>query len=110
MLKAVFFVFTFLAFNSNGQVISGELKDSGRKMISEEDFVIESHVSGSATYEITVNEKGNVTGMRLLSTDVKSTPARYYLENHIKKLKFEQHVLYPKFHRCVVKFTLVKGS
>lgn len=110
MKKFLILLLVSLSTTSYSQILSGELKDSGRHLISDETFILDSHVDGYAKYEITVNEQGAITGLRLLETDIKSTPARYYLENHVKKMKFQKDVLYPKFHRGVVKFTLRRSS
>lgn len=98
------------AFTSFGQMLSGDLKDSGRKKVSETPYVMESHTSGFVTYELTVNNEGNVTSTRLVGnkTTVKSTPARMKAREHVMKFKFEKGNHYPKFQTVVVKITLVK--
>ena len=66
------------AFTSFGQMLSGDLKDSGRKKISNTPYILESHTTGFVAYEVTVNNEGNVTAARLVAnkTTVRSTPAR----------------------------------
>ena len=98
------------AFTSFGQMLSGDLKDSGRKKVSDTPYVLESHTSGFVTYEITVNNEGNVTAARLVGkkTTVRSTPARMKTRDHVMKFKFEKGNHYPKFQTVVIKITLVK--
>ena len=100
----------FVANLSFGQVISGALKESGRKMTTELPFEIEGNVNGYISYELTVNIDGNVTSTRLMSnqTSVKSTPAKVKVRNHVNKMKFEKGYHYPKFHKVVVKITMKK--
>lgn len=98
------------SFSSFGQMLSGDLKDSGRKMVSESTFIMESHTSGFVAYELTVDNQGNVTSARLVGdkTTVKSTPAKMKARDHAMKFKFEAGNHYPKFQTVIVKITLVK--
>ena len=98
------------SFGSFGQMLSGDLKDYGRKKISETSYVMESHVSGFVTFELTVDREGNVTSTRLVGkkTTVRSTPARMKARDHMMNFKFQKGNHYPKFQTVVVKLTLVK--
>ena len=77
-------------------------------MLTSTSFIIEGRTNGYAKYELSVDREGKVTGVRLLETDIKSTPAKFELRNEITKLKFEKGTYYPKFHHVVVKYTVVK--
>jgi len=77
-------------------------------MLTTTSFIIEGRTSGYAKYELSVDRLGNVTGVRLLETDIKSTPTKFELRNEIVKLKFAKGTYYPKFHHVVVKYTVVK--
>ena len=91
-----------------GQILSGDLKDEGRKLVTETNFIVEGRVNGYAKYELAVNREGKVTGAKLLETDIKSTPSMVDLRNYVVTLKFEKGTYYPQFHHAVVKFTVVK--
>lgn len=93
---------------SFGQILSGPIKDEGRKLLTSTNFIIEGPANGFAKYELAVNREGKVTSVRLIETDLKSTPAKYELRNHIVKLKFQKGTYYPKFHHAIVRFTVVK--
>lgn len=98
------------SFTTFGQMLSGDLKDAGRKQVSETSFVMESHVIGFVTYELTVDREGNVTSTRLVGdkTTVKSTPAKMKARDHVMGFKFEKGNHYPKFQTVVIKITLVQ--
>lgn len=91
-----------------GQVLSGDLKDEGRKLLTPTNFIIEGRINGFAKYELAVDREGKVTSARLIETDIKSTPSQVDLRNYLVKLKFEKGTHYPQFHHAVVKFTVVK--
>ena len=107
MLIQVFFCL-LLTSSAYGQVLSGDLKDEGRKLLTPTNFIIDGRVNGYAKYELAVDREGNVTSARLIETDIKSTPSKVDLRNHIVTLKFEKGTYYPQFHHAVVKFTVVK--
>lgn len=101
-------VLLLLAFNSNAQIIGGDLKASGRKLVSKPDFEIEGSYNGYKEYELAVDIEGNVTGARVISSNIKSTPAGIAMKNHAMKFKFERGTHYPKFHHVLVRITMVK--
>ena len=101
-----------LANFSFGQMMSGELKESGRKFAAEYNFEIEGNVNGYASYELTVDIDGNVSSTKLVydKTSIKSTPAKVSIRNHVNKMKFEKGYHFPKFHKVVVKITMTKAE
>ena len=107
MYKLVFLLL-FVSSFSFGQIISGPIKNEGRKMITQTDYTLAGMAEGFAKYELSVDREGNVTGVRLLETDLKSTPAKHKLRNHLMTLKFQKGTYYPKFHHAVVRFTMIK--
>lgn len=108
MTKQILGAFLLCSSMSFGQILSGEIVDEGRKMISETSFVVEGMQDGYATYEIAVNRNGNVTSAKLVDSNLKSTPAKYEIRNYITRMKFEPGTYYPKFHHAEVKITTVK--
>ena len=106
-LTVLFLFFTSLA---SAQMISGDLKDSGREMVSPTSYIIEGNFNGNVNYELTVNIDGDVTSTRYVAegSSIKSTPARVQVRNHVNKMKFQPGYHFPKFHKVVVKITIVK--
>jgi hypothetical protein len=101
----------FLIFFSgtvHAQMISGTLKDEGRKIVVNPGFVIEGMTNGYANYELAVNREGDVTSIRFIETNLKSTPAKFEIRNYVTGFKFEKGTHFPKFHHVIVKITMVK--
>jgi hypothetical protein len=96
------------AFSAFGQMLGGTLVDEGRKLASDVLYVQEGRVNGWAIFELAVDREGNVTGVELIETNVKSTPSKYELRNYVKTIQFQKGTHYPKFHHVRMKFTLVK--
>src|SRR5690554_8078417 len=90
--------------------ISGDVVKSNRKMISEQGFIIKSHVNGKIVFDIAVNIEGEVTSATYLASEstVKSTPARIAARNYVTTFKFQPGTHYPKFHQGRVVITTVK--
>ena len=109
-MKVLVFFFLMISSLSHSQYIGGSAKDEGRKMIDSPSFLIEGFINGYVKYELAIDREGNVTGVRPLETDLKSTPARYELRNYVKTLKFEPGTYYPKFHHAIVKLTMMKSN
>ncbi len=99
-----------LATTSWGQILSGDLKDEGRKLLTPTDFKFAGRTDGFAKFELAVDREGNVTSARLLETDIKSTPAMYELRKEVVKLKFQKGTYYPQFHHAVVYYTMTKRN
>jgi hypothetical protein len=111
MKKLIVVFITFMMFNhSYSQIISGEILDSGRKMLTMSDFKIKSDRSGEVVFDIAVDIKGDVTSAIILSslTTIKSTPLKMDAKNLINTFKFEPGTFYPKFHHCKIKITFVE--
>ncbi|MDX2360794.1 MAG: hypothetical protein QNK23_08300 [Crocinitomicaceae bacterium] len=107
-MRNLIFLFLLISPVSFSQIISGPVKDEGRKMVTVTDYTIAGMVDGYAIYELAVDREGNVTSARLLETDLKSTPAKHKMQNHVMKLIFQKGTYFPKFHHAVVKFTMIK--
>ena len=95
--------------DSNAQLVSGDLLDEGREIKNTLSYVLEGKNNGWAKYELSVDRTGKVTGAKLIETNLKSTPSKMQIRNHVMKAKFEAGTHYPKFHHVVVKVTLVKS-
>ncbi len=108
-MRLLVLVSCLFSFAANGQIISGELKDEGRKLVSTANFIVEGTANGYAKYEVAVNREGEVTSVRLIETDIKSTPTKMKLRDYAMKLVFEKGTYYPKFHHAVVRLTSVKS-
>ena len=109
-MKGLLVICLFISGASFGQLLSGDLLDEGRRMVSPKKFVIESRTNGYLTYELAVNREGKVTSARMLNeqSNVKSTPAQIDAYKYVTGLKFEPGTSYPQFHHVVVKITLVR--
>ncbi|PIE87211.1 MAG: hypothetical protein CSA03_01390 [Bacteroidetes bacterium] len=110
MKKFIFFCLLFVSSVNYAQVISGPVKDAGRKMTGEPSFIIEGMKDGWAKYDLSVDINGKVTSVTMVETNLKSTPAKTMLRNHVKKYTFEPGTYYPKYHHVVVKVTMLKGD
>ena len=108
--SVIIFISFFIVKNSYSQIISGEILDSGRKLITLSDFVIKSDRSGEVVYEIAIDIKGDVTSATIVNslTTIKSTPLKLDAKNLINTFKFEPGTFYPKFHHSRVKITFVE--
>lgn len=108
MTKLILGTFLFFSSMSFGQILSGELVDEGRAMTSETSFVVEGMADGFAIYEVAVSRNGKVTSVKLIESNLKSTPAKYEIRNYVAKIRFAPGTHYPKFHHAKVKITSVK--
>ena len=109
-MRSLLFIFLLISTTSHSQLISGDLKAEGRKVISETPFVIEGTIDGWAKYELAVDRKGNVTSAKIIETNLKRTSAKMQIRNYLMKMKFTPGTIYPHFHHAVVKITLVKSD
>jgi len=109
-MRNLLVIFLLISTSSFSQIISGGLKDEGRKVVSETPFIQPGTVDGWAKYELAVDRKGNVTGAKITETNLKRTTAKMQIRNYLMTMKFTPGTIYPKFHRCIVKITLVKSD
>lgn len=111
MKKLIVFLF-FILFASTAAYsqISGDVINDNRKMNSEFKFIINGHLDGKITIEITVDALGHVSSTKVLSSEstIKSTPAKLKAINHVNDFKFEPGTWFPKFHKATVVITMVK--
>lgn len=107
ILSVVFSVVSFLATAQ----ISGDIKDANRSLVSGDvSFVIQGNHIGKLVYDISVDNVGNVTGIKLdrSGTTVASTPSEMKARKYVKSLKFEKGTHFPEFHDGRIVITMVK--
>lgn len=110
MKSLVFFLFVISATAANAQLMGGAIVEDGRKILGEPKYVVEGMKDGWAKYELSVNIEGEVTAVKMVESNLRSTPATTIIRNHVKKFIFEKGTYYPKYHQVVVKITMVKGD
>lgn len=112
-MKQLFCIFMLLStFSVHSQILSGQIVDDNRQMISNTNFIIESNYSGYVVYEIAVNLEGKVTSSRMIEekSTVLSTPANMEVKDYLKNIVFEKGNHFPKHHHAIVKVMLVKSK
>ena len=109
-MKVFLLIISLFSINiSFSQLISGDLVQSGRQLITETDFTIKGTKEGVVVYDLSVDLKGNVTSAVLVGamTTIKSTPTQMDVKSYVTKLKFVAGNGYPKFHHATIKITVV---
>lgn len=112
-MKQLFCIFMLLSTSSvHSQILSGQIVDDNRQMISTTNFTIESNYNGYVVYEIAVNPEGEVTSSRMIEekSTVLSTPANMEVKSYLKSIVFEKGNHFPKYHHAIVKVMLVKSK
>lgn len=109
MKNSVTVIFVFSLHFCFGQLLSGDIVDVKRPLLTETNFTIKGTKEGVVVYDIAVDIYGNVTSETLVAnmTTISSTPARMEARNLIKTFKFQPGTAYPKFHHVKVKITFV---
>ncbi|MES2800139.1 MAG: hypothetical protein V4638_08980 [Bacteroidota bacterium] len=113
MSKVKFLLVSILVsqtFSSSAQLLSGDLVDEKRALVSTTDFKVQDPNSGEIFVLIAVNRLGEVTSAKidLTATKVVSTPARIKAVAFAKKLKFQEGTYFPEFHHARIKVTLLQ--
>jgi hypothetical protein len=110
-MKSLFFIAVLINVNHLfSQVISGDIYQVNRRLLTESTFKIESDMEGEIIYDISVDIFGKVKSAIVVPslTTIKSTPLKMDAKNFVSTLKFEPGNGYPKFHHGFVKVTFVK--
>mgnify|MGYP001112758330 CR=1 FL=1 len=110
MKSLFFFLFLITTTTVNAQLMSGAIVEDGRKITGEPKFIVEGMKNGWAKYDLSVDIEGKVTGVKMVESNLKSTPATTIIRNHVKKFRFEPGTYYPKYHHVIVKITMIKGE
>lgn len=109
MKKVITILFLASINLSYGQLISGEIVDINRPLLTQTDFTIKGSKEGIIVYDLTVDLEGNVTSETLVPsmTTVSSTPTKMEVKNYLKSFKFQNCVGCPQFHHVRVKISVV---
>ncbi len=111
-MKKILVLFSLLlaANFSQAQLISGELLDEGRKLVTPYTFTIKGKYKGVKYFELAVNREGIVTGVREEEKEDSfvSTPAKMLAEKELRELKFDPGTHFPKFQQVLVRIEFVK--
>jgi len=110
--KVIFFLLGFSCLiigNTYGQLLSGDLLESNRYLLQKKDFIIDSQTEGIIVFELSVNEKGEVTSQRYIAdqSTLKSTPTKMQAINYVKKFEFLAGSLFPQFQYVTVQINFV---
>ncbi|PWH85763.1 energy transducer TonB [Brumimicrobium oceani] len=110
-LNAILFFALFLTTTAFGQ-ISGDVVKDNRKITTELPYVIEGHITGKITIQISVDALGDISSSKVLDdkSTIKSTPAKIKALNHVSKFKFEPGTWFPKFHQGEIVITMVRPN
>lgn len=108
-MKIISSLLILLSFSAHSQLMSGNLIDEGRKLITPQNFQLDGNATGEIYFELAVNREGIVTSERLMKekTSVVSTPTRIRAKELVSQFKFEPGTYYPEFHHVVVKIKVV---
>ncbi|MCE3295334.1 MAG: hypothetical protein K0R65_1048 [Crocinitomicaceae bacterium] len=111
-MKKILVLFMFLLAGkfSQAQLISGELLDEGRKLVTPYTFTIKGKYKGIKYFELAVNREGKVTGVReeVKEDSFVSSPAKMIAEEELRQLQFEAGTYYPKFQQVLVRVEFVR--
>jgi hypothetical protein len=101
---------SLFSLNSYSQVLSGDVVNEGRSLITAPDFKIKSTTEGVIVYDVTVNREGVITSTlyKAEQSTIKSTPLKVEASNYLRALKFEANTRYPQFQHALIKITFVK--
>jgi hypothetical protein len=114
MRKQIFIVGILLGFtfNSNAQLIEGDVISDGRKLVTPVDFVIEGFEEGVLFYQITVDREGKVQAIQYIpeGSMYRSTPTDIRAKNFIKKLAFTPKSNAPLTQSVKLKLTVKKKA
>ena len=90
--------------------IGGDIKKDGRKLITDQSFVLEDSHEGTIKFKISVDAEGNITSTSVIAdeTTIRSTPAKIKARNYIAKFKFAPGTWYPKYHQGTIRLTMTK--
>lgn len=96
----------------NAQLVSGDLLDEKRPLITETNFKIADQSEGVVYLQIAVDRNGDVTSAQVVTkgTTVNSTPSRIKAVNFAKQLEFQDGTYYPKFHHALIRIELYKEN
>ena len=105
MKKIILIVSFFSIQQLFSQVISGDIYNVGRRLLTETNFTLKGTKSGVVVFDISVDITGKVTSavVEKSMTTITSTPMLMDAKNLINTYKFELGNGFPKFHHGLVK-------
>ncbi len=105
-MKKVFYCIILTCSNfAFSQIISGDIANVGRRLVTETNFTIKSTKIGEVVFDISVDINGKVTSAVIdkSKTTISSTPMIMDAKNLVSTFKFEAGNGFPKFHHGLVK-------
>lgn len=109
-MRTLLIIFLLFTSTVQAQLVSGAAKEEGRTIVSKSPFIQEGTIDGWAEYELAIDRNGNVTGAKIIATNLTRTSAKAQIRNYVMTMKFTAGTIYPAFHHAVVKVTLVKSA
>lgn len=106
-------LFFLLANNINAQLISGDLLDNNRKIISNnKDTINSSSYDDKILFKIAVNNDGLVTSATVIEqqSTIVSTPATIMAKKNVLKVLFEEGSYFPKYHTGIYQIVYKKTN
>lgn len=102
------FSFTF----TQAQLLSGDLLEENRKLLTQTDFTIAGNYTGHIVYELSVNRKGKVTSERIIpgQSNIQSTPANIQARKFLKSLLFQEGTHFPADQHVLVRVLFTQQS
>jgi hypothetical protein len=103
-------LFLFSFNRAQAQLLSGQLLDEHRKLLTHTNFTITGNYDGAIVYELSVNRKGKVTSERLIleQSNIKSTPANIQARKFLRSLTFQEGTHFPADQHVVVRVNFVQ--
>ncbi len=109
MKKVALIFFLLITYQSNAQLLSGDLVDENRQLITKTDFTLSDIHKGYVVCDLSVDRTGKVTSIAfdLPASTVVSIPSKIKVRNYLNTFQFEKGNHFPAFHHVKVKITLV---
>ncbi len=107
-MKKIFLVLSVLSIQQlYSQVVSGDIYNVGRRLISETNFTLKGPKIGEIVFDVSVDIYGEITSAVVVKslTNVTSTPMIMDAKNLVNSYKFEPGNGFPKFHHGLIKIS-----
>lgn len=103
LLLLSLFLFSFT--QTEAQLLSGQLLEENRKLLTQTDFTIYGDYTGHIVYELSVDRKGKVTSERLIpeQSTIKSTPANIQARKFLNSLVFQEGTHFPANQHVIIR-------
>ena len=110
-MKQIFLIFAiFYSQHFFSQIISGDIYNTGRRLLTETNFSINSIKKGEVVFDISVDIYGKVTSAVIdkSKSTITSTPMIMDAKNLVSSYKFEPGNGFPKFHHGLVRINFIE--